>query len=185
MKTIYDLAAMVKRFEGVELSLHWDGKRFHAKTASVHQHALTLADAIECVAEEYRRRANGIEPMRDDGKGKAGDCAVAPTVKSNKAITLSINLTPPPVPTQAQIQKALAQAFGNATSTGAAPTPAPQYPTCPQCGKYPDNVAAFNGTANCRSGHHWPLACPPGIIIKHDSGPVRIWDGFTWTTVTP
>ena len=77
-----DLGAFLRRNENLEVIVYFKNGRFYAATASVTQHATNLADALEHVHEEYRRRNSGMHPIRDNGKGTAGDTAHAPAPQS-------------------------------------------------------------------------------------------------------
>lgn len=157
MKTVdTDIASFLRRNVNLEIRMHFDGKRFHVKSPSIEQHAAYLSDALDHTAEEYRRRANDMEPIRDDGKGKAGGCVKAPAAVNATATTSTAN------PGRIQFSVTFA--------------PPPIVPMCPKCSKLPTwgNGATANGLAwSWHCGHcanDWDQPVSDGdVIVFHGS----------------
>lgn len=84
MKTIGDLQSFLKRKESLPVEVSYTDGKFTVKTHSIKVSGKYLDDALDNMAEEYRRRANEMEPMRDANKNQSsGQTAAPPTAPAS------------------------------------------------------------------------------------------------------
>lgn len=183
MKTTTDIAAFLKRITAANantaapVTMCHDGKVFIVKVADMSTRSQYLDDALENLAEETRRRANNMQPVRE----------TKPEPKPAKQYSYAtISITTPPVPIKT-VPTTIS--FGSVPQTMAAcGTPTGTGGTCPQCNQL--MIGGDLGGFVCAHGHMWPASSGRFVLANvFGGGNSGTWDfdanNNTWTRVSP